>query len=180
MKQIFVIGPSGVGKTALCKKLSEIERTIVHVSFDEQVKMLVDAHYPLPQERSGEQGREFWNFCKGVIDNLSRSTASDITLLFDVDAGAEYIPECQEYLSARSEALICLMATPDVIYKREMMRAAGLDTPIREKEVFLEREFSPTMERFYQSAGVMIDVSNDDVETSVQRLKAAVEEIRAK
>jgi len=36
------------------------------------------------------------------------------------------------------------------------------------------------MERFYQSAGVMIDVSNDEVETSVQRLKAAVEEIRAK
>src|ERR1051325_2333951 len=106
MKQIFVIGPSGVGKTALCKKLAEIEPTVMPVSFDEEVKMLVDAHYSMPQLRSGEEGREFWSFCKGIIDRLNKSTGSDITLLFDVDAGAEYVPECQAYLIERSEAVI--------------------------------------------------------------------------
>src|SRR4029079_3115745 len=99
----------------------------------DQVKMLVDVHYPLPQGRSGEEGREFWAFCKGVIDNLSRSTDSDITLIFDVDAGAEYVPECQDYLKERSAAVICLTADPEVIYKREIGRSAALDMPVRDK-----------------------------------------------
>jgi GTPase SAR1 family protein len=180
MKQIFVIGPSGVGKTTLCKKLSEIERTVMLVSFDEQVKMLVDAHYSMPQLRSGEEGREFWRFCKGIIDNLSRSTGSDITLLFDVDAGAEYIPECQAYLVERAEALICVIAVPDVIYKREIKRAAGLDMPPRDEQDFLDREFSPQMQRFYQSAAVVVDVSDNDIDTSLERFKAAVDKLKTK
>lgn len=180
MKQIFVIGPSGVGKTTLCKKLSEIESTVMDVSFDEEVKMLVDAHYPLPQARTGEGGREFWNFCKGIIDRLNRSTGSDITLLFDVDAGAEYVPECQAYLIERSEALICLIAAPDVIYKREIKRAAAVDMPQRSEQDFLEREYSPVMQHFYQSAAITLDVSDEDVDTSLKRFKDAVDQLKAK
>jgi len=180
MKQIFVIGPSGVGKTELCKKLSEIEPTSMHVSFDEQVKMLVEAHYSMPQLRSGEEGREFWSFCKGIIDRLNKSTGSDITLLFDVDAGAEYIPECQAYLVERAEALICVIAAPDVIYKREIGRAAALDMPPRDEQDFLDREFSSQMQTFYQSAAVIVDVSNDDIDTSLEHFKAAVDQLKAK
>jgi shikimate kinase len=179
MKQIFLIGPSGVGKTSLSRRLSEIERTLVHVSFDEQVKIMIDSNFTVPQHRSGEEGREFWNFCKGVVDSLSRSSGSDIILLFDVDAGAEYIPECQAYLTERSKSLICLIAAPDVIYKREEMRAAGLDIPPRSKEEFLAKEFSPTMREFYNTATIIIDVSNDDVETSVERLRVAVDTLKA-
>jgi GTPase SAR1 family protein len=180
MKQIFVIGPSGVGKTTLCKKLSEIEPTVMHVSFDEEVKMLVDIHYPLPQARTGEEGREFWNFCRGIIDRLNRSTGSDITLLFDVDAGAEYVPECQAYLIERAEALICLIATPDVIYKREIKRAAALAMPPQGEQDFLDREYSPVMQRFYQSAAITLDVSDEDVDTSLKRFKDAVDQLKTK
>src|SRR5690349_14656680 len=112
MKQIYVVGPSGVGRTTLCKKISEIERSIVHVSFDEELKLLIDTHYPMPQKRSGEEGREFWRFCQGVINNLTERLTADVTLLFDVDAGAEYIPECQEYLIEHAESLICLTGSP--------------------------------------------------------------------
>lgn len=178
MKQLFIIGPSGVGKTTLCKNLTEIERTVVHVSFDEQVKMLVDVHYPLPQLRSGEEGREFWGFCKGVIDNLSRSADSDITLLFDVDAGAEYIPECQAYLMERTKAVICVTADPDLIYQREIARAAEVNMPIRDKDDFFDREFSPQMQRLYESAGTTVDISDKNVDESLEHLRTVVNQLR--
>ena len=179
MKQIFVIGPSGVGKTTLCKKLSDIERDVVHVSFDDQVNLLLDVHYPLPQQRSGEEGREFWRFCKNVIMNLSQQLTTDTTLLFDVDAGAEYIPECQDYLIERANVLVCLMADPEEIYTREVMRSAGLGNPPQSKEVFLEREFSPAMQKLYGAAAVTVNVDYKDIDSSVEAFKTAVDTLVA-
>ncbi len=180
MKQIFIIGPSGVGKTTLCKKVSDIENSIVHVSFDEELKLLVDAHYPMPQQRSGEEGREFWRFCLGVINNLSNRLHTDITLMFDVDAGAEYIPECQNYLIERADSVICLTGSPDEIYAREVMRSAELGNPPQPKEAFLEREFSPDMQKLFDAAAVTIDVTHKDIETTVETFKSAIMELAAK
>lgn len=174
MKQIFVIGPSGVGRTTLCKKLSDAERSIVHVSFDEEVKLLVNAHYPLPQKRSGEEGREFWRFCQRVIMNLSEQLHADVTLLFDVDAGAEYIPECREYLIERSDSLICLTGSPDEIYARLVMRAAEIGNPPDEKEQFLAREFSPELQQLYDAAAVKINVTHEDLNSALDEFKEAV------
>lgn len=175
MKTIYVIGPSAVGKTTLCKQLSEALRSVVHVSFDEQLKLLLELPFPMPQDRSGEQGREFWRFCKGVIDRFSHSQDSDIILLIDVDAGAEYIPECQTYLIDHAESLICVMASPDILYQREMERAAKTGNPSEAEETFLQREFSPDLQRVYQSAAVTVDASYNDFGTMMDNFKAAVE-----
>ena len=179
MKQLFVIGPLGVGRTTLCKKLSDLDNNIVHVSFDEQVKLLVDAHYVLPQQRAGEEGREFWRFCVGVITNLSDRLQTDITLIFDVDAGAEYIPECQEYLIERHDSLICLNGSPDEIYARELMRAAELGNPSSTKEQFLAREFSPAMQRLFDAAAITINITHEDTETALEEFRAAVNQLAA-
>ncbi len=180
MKQLFVIGPSGVGRTTLCKKLSDTEQSVVHVSFDEQVKLLIDAHYEFPQHRSGEEGREFWRFCKGVISNLSNNLQTDITLVIDVDAGAEYVPECQEYLIERSDALICIMASPDVIYARELMRASEIGNPQRTKEEFLAAEFSPDLQRLYDAAAITVDITNQDINFTLEEFREAVRALAAK
>jgi hypothetical protein len=180
MKQIFVVGPSGVGRTTLCKEVSEIERSIVHVSFDEELKLLIDAHYPMPQKRSGEEGREFWRFCLGVINNLSNQLHTDITLLFDVDAGAEYIPECQEYLIERAENLICLTGSPDEVYKREVMRAAEHGNPPRPKEEFMDTEFSPAIQRLFDAAAITINITHEDSDTALEKFRGAVKELAEK
>lgn len=180
MKQIFVIGPSGVGRTTLCKKLSEIERTIVHVSFDEELKLLIDAHYPMPQERTGQEGRDFWRFCLGVINNLSSRLSTDITLLFDVDAGAEYVPECREYLLERSDSLICLTGSPDEVYAREVKRAAAIDNPPETKEQFFSREFSPPMQKLYNAAAATVNITHEDTNTAFEEFRKIVMELAAK
>ena len=180
MKQIFVVGPSGVGRTTLCKKLSDLERTIVHVSFDEELKLLIDAGFPMPQKRSGEEGREFWRFCQGVIHNLTERLHTDITLLFDVDAGAEYIPECQEYLIERAESLICLTGSPDDVYAREVKRAAEIGNPPRPQEEFMDTEFSPAIQKLFDAAVVKINITHEDTETALEEFRAAVMELAAK
>lgn len=180
MKQIFVIGPSGVGRTTLCKKLSNLERNIVHVSFDEELKMLIDAHYPMPQKRSGEEGREFWRFCLGTINNLTNQIQTDITLLFDVDAGAEYIPECRAYLIERADSLICLSGSPDEVYEREIMRAAAIGNPPRPKAEFLDTEFSPDLQQLFDAAAVIINITHEDTDTALEEFRGAVKELAAK
>ena len=177
MKPIFVVGPSGAGKTTLCKTLSETEVTITHVSFDEELKRLIEIPFPMPQERSGEEGREFWEFCKGVIERFSLATVSDITLLVDVNAGAEYLPECREYLIAQAGSLICIMADADVLYQREMERAAQNANPPEEKNAYMKREFSPEMQTLYNAAAITVDVSDNVLHTSLGSFKAAVKSL---
>lgn len=136
---------------------------------------MLELPFPMPQERSGEQGREFWRFCKGVIERFRQAQGSDIVLLIDVDAGAEYVPECQSYLMDHAESLLCVMSAPDILYQREMERAAKTGNPSEAREKFLEREFSPELRRLYQCAAVTVDASYNDFDTTLDNFKTAVE-----
>lgn len=100
---LFVIGPSGVGKTTLIKRSQEKLPAIIHVNVDDYIKI----EYPELYHNAGNRWPEFWSKTLECFETNEREHGSSSSLcLLDVGAGSLQTQAALEYFSQGKNTLL--------------------------------------------------------------------------
>ena len=99
---IFLIGPSGVGKTSCARHASVVLRA-EHIDLDVLCT-----------------GRQFdWHFCQQVLDDLESQTyIGGAVGIVDIGAGIQCSPELRQYLVQRQDRVVLIFAPALEVIRR--------------------------------------------------------------
>jgi hypothetical protein len=100
---IYLIGPSGVGKTSYAKYARSVMSGVKHFDVDELCK-----------------GKQFnWSACCAQLESIRSYLAGEqLKGIIDIGAGTQTRPELREYLAQWREAVILVYATADEVINR--------------------------------------------------------------
>lgn len=175
MTAVYLVGPSGGGKSTLCKALIASDARFLSVSLDKEVKRIApgfEIHNP-------EDWDIRWIYCKQALQELSKRATPNQIYLIDTGAGALQTAEGRVYFIERSSHMICLSGQPAVIYKRNCDKFISQNRSPRSFDDFYKDEFSPSRQCVYDAARVTIDTTIVDKKTALGDLRKSVELILA-
>lgn len=153
-KVILIIGPSGAGKTFLCRALSE-EFDYKHIDLDIEADVHGDKFYP-------ERGKE-------IITSLEKKRDGKVYLV-DIGAGFQNRNDFFCFFEKRKERLICIYESPKIVYQRKKSRDS--DHEWRDLKEYSDCEYSEYRKILYSLGTKII---NSDIQRTVKKIKGAIE-----
>jgi len=133
---IYLIGPSGVGKSGCARHAAEVLDRAVHADIDFMCR-----------------GREFdWPTCRDAICRVeNRAGHEKLNVIVDIGAGPQCSPELREYLFPKRTQVVLIFGPPEEVVKRNPLG------PNRSIEEYRETEYARRIE-LYSVAAHSIDV----------------------
>ncbi|MHB8345984.1 MAG: shikimate kinase [Acidiferrobacterales bacterium] len=164
---VFLIGPSGVGKTALGEHIPGLMNDWGFVDLDELVSR---AHQGTPARDLLGQFGSSQKFLEACMEIYRLHVMSNSSGRYVVAVGAG----CLDSNSVRErflpERTIAIMATKDEAYRR--FQAARSDG--RSQEEYMNSEFSSERNALYAWAAYMLDTTDTTLERAAQELAELV------
>lgn len=165
----FVIGPSGVGKSSLCKAAG-LEGIRIYVDLDLEMKSKDrDTCCGLPENS------EFGNLAKSCILEIENNDSASEVWLVDVGAGCMANQELLEWFKSK-EYLLAVIDIPEKVFERARMRPNGY-WKSRSLGEYINSEFSNKKKTLYDSAIYKFDVQGNDLEMARERFVRYIKEI---
>lgn len=163
---IYIIGPSGVGKSSICKEI--IFKNIKCFDLDYEMKKKDENIFlGLPESD------EFCRLAKSCISNISNNDSESVWLI-DVGAGCMANQELLGFLKSK-ENLMAITDRPINAYNKAIM----IENGYWKNQSFVEysnSEFSVEKKTLYDSANFKFDVEGDDLGKTVKRFIKYVKE----
>jgi len=153
--RILVIGPSGVGKSTISKKIAEI-CNYEYIDLDVAAKVHDGSEYP-------KRGVE-------IIEAVERRNDGK-TYIIDIGAGFQNQEALFEFFEERKSRLLCIYAPPDIAYLRNINRKNSY-WENKTIDAYKECEYSEYRERLYSLGEKTI---NTDAYNTGQKMCAWIE-----
>ena len=160
---VFLIGPSGVGKSTLAWEAARASDSIEVIDLDQEVCR----QFPTLYGDAGDRWPEFWTRTIEIIDDRKERRSTPV-LLFDLGAGCLQTDGPIMFLE-NQEHVVLVWGKAEVIYKRHQ-RGDGF-WHSRPLEKFREAEYSDRRMRIYQLAKTSIDVGEKTIRASVEEFQ---------
>lgn len=136
---IYLIGPSGVGKSVLVTKASDVFSQVMPKRIDELCK-----------------GYEFnWKICEATLLDIENKVKKSKICIIDIGAGTQTIQELQNFLRPRSKNVVLIYGLPKEVLPRNPL---GCD---RDPQEFFNTEYLLRRD-LYSLAVSIVDVSGKD------------------
>jgi broad-specificity NMP kinase len=163
MIAIYLIGPSGVGKSTACKILEE-RGLAHHYDLDAVLRSL----YPTQRRITVAQ---YWPVVKKVLEGIEAKATTN-TVLVDIGAGTQDMgrqgkPQFEQWLKARSDQVIFLDSEPVDVFAQNRYYARS------QYNEFFDAEFGVDRLRLYGIARSTVDTrkrSPEDVAGEVETI----------
>lgn len=160
---LFVIGPSGIGKSELCSAFQAAEPGAVHANLDlaenAACEQLTAARLPLGG------WNERWSRQLEAIQGLPTAYPTADIILADIGAGTLQASDARDFLRTNEPRVIVLSAPFDVVRARR----AG-----RSSEELRSQEFTPERMAFYGAFPHRLDLGHGTVRELLPAFQAAV------
>ena len=147
MTKFLLIGPSGVGKSTVLKKLSADSSLVIH-DLDNLVKENVGT-ISLSKYFTDFGHQNFFNKSKDAIEK----TYSDKNILIAVGAGSIDFPGGHQWYNDQNT--IVLTGDPDIIYKRSDRHQFHPTC-----DGYKANEFSAVRQKLYNNSKFIVDVTH--------------------
>ena len=159
MACLLLVGPSGGGKTCICKQAASIDMRVEHIVVDK----VLQARIP---------GPELFERTCALIEQL-RAKSGDRIIIADIGAGSLEDSRAVAYFRREAKIMMSLLLASRLAYKRACGRSgsAWLGKPI---DIYEAIEYSPARRQIYSAASAKIDASGT-LDESVHNLIAAAD-----
>lgn len=167
MRPIYLLGPSGVGKTTIADRLAE-QCDVQHKDLD---RLLAHCH---PARQRIEVAQD-WSIVGPLLEALDTSDAAD-PLVVTLGAGTQDIDRArsdrrlEEWLQARANRVIFLKGSPDEIFARSVAH-------VDHRDRFDCLEYGPDRLRLYAIAQTAVDIGGLTLDEAVRCVGDAVREV---
>lgn len=159
MKTLFVIGPSGVGKSTLTNELSVRLESVLAVDLDSEIKR----RYPSEFARAHHDWERFWDLSISCIEDL-KAQGNHEFLVIDVGAGSLQSRRAPEFF--RSQKTVLIYDTPENTLKKVQGRQGNAWVG-RSVADFIGTEYSSARRSIYNGVSHVINVAGRKPEESV-------------
>jgi len=164
---IFLIGPSGVGKTPLAKSVSDGSK-IIHIDLDSSVKQS-NNNVSAPVFLGKHGPRWFFEEGRKEIELLHSKDTENAVFLVDVGAGFLLADEAFEFF--KSQNTILVYAPPEIVYPRNKQKACNLG---RQYDEFCKTEYLKKRE-LHANCRYRIDVADLSESEAKAKFKTELE-----
>lgn len=168
-KTVYLVGPSGIGKSTLARMVRDSDSTWTVVDLDDLIKKYHGISASVYYGRVGDDG--FLEACQKALIRYLLSEAGQNFLVI-VGAGALQSKNALGWLSG--ETVIAIIADHKEAHKR--IRDARADQ--RTLAQYVAVEFSVYRQKIYQTARFTIDTSRKDTDESVAKLKEKLDGLK--
>jgi shikimate kinase len=170
---IFVIGPSGVGKTTLINAVDNRLEDMVVIDLDAEVKRR-DPSFSTSDPHWARRYQDVSRKC--IVERENSFAGRGTILLFDVGAGFLESPLAFDFLQERNTVLV--WDTKENCLRKNVERPNSHWTGCT-PEHFAAIELSPARHRIYESATVCVDVGSLTRDNAAARLIALVNQLKS-
>jgi len=167
---IFLIGPSGVGKTNLATETSEMLPGLRVINVDEEVRIQD------PSLMSGRDWEAFWNVASARMVYQENQLNEFEFQLFDVGAGCLQSKSSLEFFRCRNTVLI--YDSPKNTFNKVNSRpeSAWINKTL---EQHIQTEFSDERKKIYKACRKCIDVGKCTKKEAADMLLQIIQELKS-
>ena len=149
----YLIGPSGVGKSTLARKASEVCASVFHVDLDAMIR----SKDPELFFHDGSRWQEFWQLAKECFRELETQYVDGLCLV-DCGAGCLKTQDALSHLKA-SDYVVMVHDSPGNAFSRAKSRPGGYCSNKPFDQYMLE-EYSERRKCFYDAAKYKVDITD--------------------
>jgi shikimate kinase len=149
---VLVIGPSGVGKSALCNHYCKLNSTVQYFDLDDFIKDYYNEH-SLNEFRSRIGEEKFWQVSRESIEVIRSMPLTGRVKLIDVGAGSIHNPISHSWY--QSQVIILLYSEPESLYHRLSEKKKNG----RSLSAYMKDEYSVERLLLYGNTKLKIDIS---------------------
>lgn len=172
MTVIYVIGPSGTGKSSLCRALTEKDTSLIYVDLDDAARARAKFdHVSLMLRTLGDY--RFWQYCQAIFNDLEKAVSGQDHLV-DVGAGSLQTPESRTYFKACRQRVMCIWVMPELAYDRKHKSTE------RTYEDMVATEYSSKRTELYDAVPFRVDTSNQTPDASLTQCQQTLADLRSK
>jgi shikimate kinase len=165
---LFVIGPSGVGKSDLCRALQAADSAVVHADLDDFENAACQRLKAAGIPPGGWNER--WSRQLAEIECLSERYPDVRVVLADVGSGNLQFAPALEYLRSNAHRTLLVSAPFEVVLAHR---------PGRDPDDLRKHEFMPDRMAFYAKFPHVLEIGDATVPQLLHRFAAAVRAARA-
>jgi len=168
---IYLIGPSGVGKSELGKSTGGTSNSISYIDLDEIMKK----RDPTLFCHNGSRWQEFWELAKNCLRELEKQYADGLCLI-DSGAGCLMAKDALSYFTTQ-KMVVLIQDSPVNSFSRARARTGGYWSN-RSLDDYTKEEYSDERKRFYKAATHKVDITDlnkDDAVVTFNRFIAGLE-----
>lgn len=149
----YLIGPSGVGKSTLARKASELSNPVSHVDLDTMMR----SKDPRLFFHNGSRWQDFWELARNCFRELEGQYVKGLCLV-DCGAGCLKTEDALSYFEA-SKYVVVIYDSPRNAFNRASARPGGYwnNKPF---EQYVIEEYSEKRKRFYEAAKYKVDITD--------------------
>ncbi len=162
MKTIFLIGPSGVGKTKLTQKLLQFSDDVRVVELDKEIKKKFPAIYSMPDQ----DWEKFWDASMSCIQDNQTGNERQF-LVIDVGAGSLQSKRASNFF--RNKKTVLVFDTPENTLKKIQARPGSPWVGCSVAD-FTSVEYSTNRQMIYTVASYRIDVGTRSLQEAAMDL----------
>jgi shikimate kinase len=167
---IYLIGPSGVGKTALCKAVCDGSQ-LIHVNLEALVSMK-NGRAKIPDLVRSHDAGWYWDQCNKIIEEISgKYKFHKSKIIIDMGSAVLASSYARDFLAGKNTMAIT-QSPGEVFIKLKQNRSLQKVTYHDWDSV----EYSPERRKAYDSCKVKIDISDLPEAEAIEKFRAALGE----
>jgi len=171
---IYLVGPSGVGKTTLAKAISDGSQ-FIHVNLDELVSAK-NQKASIADLVSQKDKSWLWMQYKPIIDEtIAKYKFYNCKVLLDLNAAVFLSEEAKIFLAEQKTVLVT--ASPGEVFIKDKQKRGNRKINYMDWE---QVEYSTSRIKFYGSCKVKIDISDLSEQEALQKFKSEMETVETR
>jgi shikimate kinase len=167
---IYVVGPSGVGKTGLCKAVSDGSQ-IIHVNLEALVSQR-NGRAKIPDLLQQNGAGWLWDQCNKIIEEITgRYKFHKSKIIIDVGSTVLASNTARAFLAEQNT--VAVVQTPGEVFIKLRQNRSTQKINYHDWE---QVEYSPERRKLYDSCKVKVDISDLSEAEAVEKFRAGLGE----